>query len=270
MLHILQVYINKIMSILNQKEQVVDIQLTSYGRKMLGLGLFQPKYHYFYDDSIIYDYSYFNEIEDTNAVVPRILNESLTFSNINTSDYLLNSPLGSCKLINDYCPAWDLRLLNGHIEYNEPNSNFYKKIFEFDDIIYTISIDKKDNNLKIHSDFILIDLQELNLDDDMKNFEIEVVTYDELNGGKLGELERKLRFLPRKSNIINNIIYDESELPTKFFEIKLDESYVGYYLDVLVDDEIDKEYIVPKDIEPRLAEEGLYSSRYIGPVDPKC
>ncbi len=258
------------MSILNQKEQVVDIQLTSYGRKMLGLGLFQPKYHYFYDDSIIYDYSYFNEIEDTNAIVPRILNESLTFSNINTSDHLLNNPLGSCKLINNYCPAWDLRFLNGKINYNEELSNFYKKIFDIDNIIYTISIDKTNNDIKSEGDYILIDLKELNLDDDMKNFEIEVITFDELNGGKGHELERRLYFTPRKSNIIDGMIYDEEELPTKFFEIKIDENYVGYYLDVLVDDEIDKEYIVPVDIEPQLSAEGLYSSRYIGPVDPKC
>ena len=43
---------------LNKKEQVYDLQLTSYGRYTLSIGSFKPTYYAFYDDNIIYDFDY--------------------------------------------------------------------------------------------------------------------------------------------------------------------------------------------------------------------
>jgi len=43
---------------LNKKEQVYEINLTTYGRYLFSLGKFQPKYYAFYDDSILYDSQY--------------------------------------------------------------------------------------------------------------------------------------------------------------------------------------------------------------------
>lgn len=42
------------MAFLNKKEDVIDIELTSYGKKMLSKGLFRPTFYGFYDDDIIY------------------------------------------------------------------------------------------------------------------------------------------------------------------------------------------------------------------------
>ena len=43
---------------LNKKEQVFDLQLTTYGRQMLSVGNFRPSYYAFFDDNVIYDSKY--------------------------------------------------------------------------------------------------------------------------------------------------------------------------------------------------------------------
>ena len=43
---------------LNKKEQVYDLQLTSYGHYLLSIGSFKPKYYTFLDDNILYDKRY--------------------------------------------------------------------------------------------------------------------------------------------------------------------------------------------------------------------
>jgi predicted HicB family RNase H-like nuclease len=43
---------------LNKKEQVYDLQLTSYGKYTLSIGSFKPTYYAFYDDNITYDKDY--------------------------------------------------------------------------------------------------------------------------------------------------------------------------------------------------------------------
>ena len=46
------------MEFFNAKEEVIDIQLTQHGKRILAKGLFKPVYYAFYDDDIIYDVRY--------------------------------------------------------------------------------------------------------------------------------------------------------------------------------------------------------------------
>lgn len=46
------------MSFFNKKEEVMEIQLTQYGRYLLSKGRFKPAYYAFSDDEILYDNSY--------------------------------------------------------------------------------------------------------------------------------------------------------------------------------------------------------------------
>ena len=43
------------MEFLDAKEQVIDLELTSYGRFMLSQGKFKPKVYAFFDNDILYD-----------------------------------------------------------------------------------------------------------------------------------------------------------------------------------------------------------------------
>ena len=53
------------MKFFNPKEEVLDIQLTQQGKRLLSMGKFMPKYYAFYDDDILYDSSYAGTIPRT-------------------------------------------------------------------------------------------------------------------------------------------------------------------------------------------------------------
>lgn len=62
---------------LDKKEQVYDLQLTSYGHYLLSIGSFKPTFYAFYDDNIIYDGRYARKNNETqNDPVHRIQNET--------------------------------------------------------------------------------------------------------------------------------------------------------------------------------------------------
>ena len=60
------------MEFFNKQEEVIDLQLTQYGKWLLSLGRFKPVYYAFYDDDITYDNRYTGKSERQNATEPRI------------------------------------------------------------------------------------------------------------------------------------------------------------------------------------------------------
>ena len=74
------------MSFFDKKEEVMEIQLTTYGKELLSKGDFKPFYYAFYDEGIMYDALYGGITEDQNDAQYRIKNE--TFYNKDTVDYL--------------------------------------------------------------------------------------------------------------------------------------------------------------------------------------
>ena len=43
------------MEFFNKKEDVIDLQLTQYGRFLMSKGTFKPVYYSFFDDNVLYD-----------------------------------------------------------------------------------------------------------------------------------------------------------------------------------------------------------------------
>ena len=62
------------MTFFNKKEEVIDIELTQYGKFKLSRGKFKPEYYAFFDDDILYDIKYAepNTTEDQNDIKARI------------------------------------------------------------------------------------------------------------------------------------------------------------------------------------------------------
>jgi len=60
------------MSFFNKKEEVIDIELTPYGKYLLSKGTFSPVYYEFYDDDIIYDSKYGDYEEIQGQIEERI------------------------------------------------------------------------------------------------------------------------------------------------------------------------------------------------------
>ena len=61
------------MSFYNKKQEVIDIQLTQYGKIALSQGKFRPYSYGFFDDDIIYDAAYAGITEEQNDSQDRIL-----------------------------------------------------------------------------------------------------------------------------------------------------------------------------------------------------
>ena len=66
---------------INKKEQVFDLQLTTYGRKMLSVSSFKPTYYAFFDDNVVYDGDYIGlNDEKQNEINTRIKDDTQSVS----------------------------------------------------------------------------------------------------------------------------------------------------------------------------------------------
>lgn len=66
------------MSFFNKKEEVMEIQLTQYGRYLLSKGKFKPAFYAFSDDEILYDNSYGeNKVEIKKESLERIQEDTI-------------------------------------------------------------------------------------------------------------------------------------------------------------------------------------------------
>lgn len=61
------------MTFMNKKEEVLDIKLTQYGKKLLSTGDFDPVYYTFHDEGVLYDSTYASFEESQNSIEGRIL-----------------------------------------------------------------------------------------------------------------------------------------------------------------------------------------------------
>ena len=64
------------MTFFNKKEDVIKIELTPHGRKMLSQGKLKPSYYTFLDDDILYDISKGGGSENNSQTKDRILSET--------------------------------------------------------------------------------------------------------------------------------------------------------------------------------------------------
>lgn len=134
------------MSFFDDKQEILKVELTTYGRYLLSRGKFKPTYYAFFDDDVLYDSEYANLSESQNDPQTRILEETinmkpqttftslenvvkvnaLTFENEERlkqeeaqiqadKNYALSLPLAQSALSVEYAPSWALRLLNGKI-----------------------------------------------------------------------------------------------------------------------------------------------------------
>tara|TARA_R110000737_G_scaffold187497_2_gene210046 strand:- start:46 stop:951 length:906 start_codon:yes stop_codon:yes gene_type:complete len=187
---------------INRKEQVLDIELTSYGKYLSSVGKFKPKYYAFYDNDIIYDGTYAGIAESQNDITERIkttprtkvqtrfsslssnfesgpdgANLSLSFNNIKPSSNTFFKPLGTSDTLKDNAPAWLLRNMPGSVGFS--GSAAYNDAMSIPilsssiDTVYSKKILKtpspeggEDIEHEIHElvkdEFILLDIQEIN------------------------------------------------------------------------------------------------------------
>ena len=257
----------------NQKEEVINIELTPFGKEQFSKGIFSPSFYTFYDGSIIYDGDYASIIETQNQITNRITTETpklkpnTKFSTEPGSVYSLmtandrdtlaqnissSAPfvrtLGSSDPNSEYSPSWNIQVLDlSDIGLN--SGVLYKMDNTIPQMSATLNIDYREMDDGIFdligSDTLLLDVQELNtIFKTNGNFDIEV--YKEMEED--GQVE-SLGFINRESGdfdnllsqvdpyVLANTINGSNEDITQGFPV-LDESYVEFYLDISTDSEI--------------------------------
>jgi hypothetical protein len=137
------------MKFFNPQEDVLDIQLTQFGKRLLAQGKMQPVYYAFFDDDILYDGAAGGITESQNGAEERIktktprlhtqyvfrgieanlrdsdfnntagMNIQIKTQNLSEKEYALGVPLGNCALSGNYAPAWDVQYLFGELDTSE-------------------------------------------------------------------------------------------------------------------------------------------------------
>lgn len=130
------------MTFFNKKEDVINIELTPYGRSLLSLGKLKPEYYAFFDDDILYDSDAGGFTEEQNKIKTRIISETprlkpqrdLQSPEKIISEYerseennrphtsiklnYLTEPMGTSDQASDFAPGWDSLFLQGEITGN--------------------------------------------------------------------------------------------------------------------------------------------------------
>lgn len=289
------------MSFFDQKQEVLDIELTPYGRGLLSRGKWKPVYYAFFDDDIIYEPKY-SGVNETNAEsVERIktsprLKSQYVFTGVEEQvekqieaikqnkqmlESLLQTPkadkhfysygrLGNSILGDKNSPAFKINALNGEINSTNifqigDKQSIRVPLIEIKDVEYklkSIKLEADQQNInpffiplqfsdgtavEIMEDFLLLEFNESNVEDQSKNFEIEMFLV-ETNQTTGEESYQPVYFDQKFENFKNGILLDPQILSSEdqiyFNDQKLLNNFrAENYFDILIDNEIDKNLI---------------------------
>lgn len=268
------------MSFFDDKQEVINIELTPYGKYLLSKGKFKPYYYDFFDDNIIYDSNYASIEENQNDIQNRILNETPSlkaqsiYSSVDVLPKILdgNNPdknsinylsIGNSSPGSEHAPAWNINFISGQIsdterfdennlkipQINLYNSTYHIKLLDSTDeaeesYVYIGSLQKENSvlNAFYKEEEIFLDITELNTDNLLENFDIEVYIEKENFNSIPGASQtywKQLEFSKKPEHIINNILLDKPINTIDIKDLKNDPSYVEHFFNILVDDEIE-------------------------------
>lgn len=267
------------MTFFNKKEDVIKIELTPHGRKLLSQGKLKPSFYAFLDDDILYDGSRGGITEDNSQTKDRILSETpylkpqTNYKGVDSSKsdadnkteqaIYLQQKIGTNNTAEKRAAGWNITTLLGEITSsvnalsgaNEPLQPIPQLEF---DLNYTMSAGNA-ANLEIANQGLVFNRQLPALikpDGSYVDIVPEQVLLNifERNGffhkdsyeievylyeQDEVQIDRKLKFYTQDNQIKNNMLIEEVD--TNQEEITND--FVEYYLDINVDKEISEEDI---------------------------
>jgi hypothetical protein len=117
------------MTFFNPKEDVLDIELTQFGKELLSRGEFKPSHYLFFDDDVLYNIAAGGpSSEDQNTAIDRIQNETPKLrtqgnykelteklstgipQNTRENNFSVINALGTSDLASDKFPRFDVRM----------------------------------------------------------------------------------------------------------------------------------------------------------------
>jgi hypothetical protein len=216
------------MRFFDSKEEVLDIQLTQYGKQLLSQGDFAPVYYSFHDDDILYDTGYIGYTEIQNESEGRIqegtprLKTQYVFEGLETNIQKLNTPdvledkkhfalpysLGTSSPRSEYLPSWTILFLEGEL-YNSQTFITGSK--------YTVNIPQLKTRIdptiriKTQED---VDIPPEEFNESSGFFELPTKIY---NDGTYVDIENKFLLLEVEEN---NSIYEKENFDIEVYEVK--------------------------------------------------
>jgi hypothetical protein len=267
------------MAFFNKKEDVLKIELTPHGRKLLSQGKLMPSYYAFLDDDILYDASQGGVSENNSQSKQRILSETpymkpqTNYKGVDSSKSdmstkaeqatFLQQKIGSNNTAESRASGWNVTALLGEIESSQ-NALSGSDVatqptpqLEFE-LNYTMSAGNA-ANLEIANQGLMFNRQLPTLVKPDGSF-VDIVPEQillnifERNGffhkdsyeievylyeQDETQIDRKLKFFEQDMQIKNNMLTDEINQTDE----DLTNEFVEYYLDISVDKEIPEEDI---------------------------
>lgn len=195
--------------------------------------------------------------------------------------YAMSAPLGNSSLSSSYSPSWHIKIYGKEFDSQSLVSQGEQPTLQIpqlnvENIIYKTLIASagqqvdygsfrsvgdagegghpdssalmsrvaEDGSIvEISSEHFILDIDEFNTDVLKENYDIEVfiVENEIVNGNNLEKLV-PLSFLKKFHNIKDGILLDDDEVES-YSEENIDSTYVEYYFDIEVDEEIDKKLL---------------------------
>ena len=259
------------MTFFNKKEDILEVRLTPYGRKLLSHGKLKPEYYAFFDDDVLYDTGKAGFGESNAQSKARILTETPSLkpqstnfgveTNIDTMygqviDNYMPNPIGSNSTIEKKSSGWNLVALDKEMDSFSLSSSLNSSILNIPQINctlnFTMSIDSMEtfrgdfedlanefdfetdedgNFVKLEKETLVFYLMEKNGFVNRDAYEVEVFMYEEDESNL-----KKLHFEKKEQNVKNGLL---RETTNKNSETTPDN--VEYYFEFLLDSEIPDE-----------------------------
>jgi hypothetical protein len=310
------------MSFFNQKEEVIEIELTQYGKHLLSKGKLKPTYYAFFDDDIIYDAKYGGVDENNGTAVERIKsiprskvqyvftgieeqvkkNLELIKSGKETLDslkllptadkhYALNNRIGTSYLGYDKYPSLNITMLNGEIQSTtilqtgslDTKPLIKTPLLQLKDINYLLSEKRAGSenpsseevnyilsypdgsSVALEEDYLLIEIIEKNVENEMINFDIEMFICEQ-NDITGEESYTPLHFDQKFEDYKNGVLLDpkvkDDEIDFSLIEQKNSDQFrAENFFNILIDNEIEKNLICQL-INKMKDNETLYNPMY--------
>jgi hypothetical protein len=267
------------MTFFNKKEDVLKIELTPHGRKLLSQGKLKPSYYAFLDDDILYDASQGGVSENNSQSKQRILSETpymkpqTNYKGVDSSKSdmstkaeqatFLQQKIGSNNTAESRASGWNVTALLGEIESSQNalsgSDIATQPIPQLEmELNYTMSAGNA-ASLEIANQGLMFNRQLPTLVKPDGSF-VDIVPEQillnifERNGffhkdsyeievylyeQDETQIDRKLKFFEQDTQIKNNMLVEE----TNQTDEDLTNEFVEYYLDISVDKEIPEEDI---------------------------
>ena len=267
------------MTFFNKKEDVLKIELTPHGRKLLSQGKLMPSYYAFLDDDILYDASQGGASENNSQSKERILSETpymkpqTNYKGVDSSKSdmstkaeqatFLQQKIGSNNTAESRASGWNVTALLGEIESSQNalsgSDVATQPIPQLEmELNYTMSAGNAANLeianqglmfnrqlpalVKPDGSFVDIVPEQILLNIFERNGFFHKDSYEievYLYEQDETQIDRKLKFFEQDMKIKNNMLVDD----TNQADEEITNEFVEYYLDISVDKEIPEEDI---------------------------